>query len=202
MTNEQLAKKFLQYVNDNYDQLKIKHTAYCRNKMDKFDEDIFCETYLKIYETIVKNGLKDSSDYGFESYIFKSFKQNMKREGQYSRVKKRDDLNSDKIEKVYENWYNENNSATREKLIHDLWVDFSALYLLHQVELNFDSESFMLFRDKFLQSLTYKQLYAKHPNVKHIRDKVVMVQSWLRINVKKEDIKSAFVKMYHELINF
>ena len=70
--NEKQARDFLQYVNDNYDEL-IKHfKAYYANKRQKFDIDVFSDTYLKLYEVILKNGIKDNSEKGMLDYLFKA----------------------------------------------------------------------------------------------------------------------------------
>ena len=203
MENKLIGDNFLIWLNSNYDRLKGKLQAYCKDKGFIFDEDIFGETYLRIYETILKNGLKDSSDAGFENYLFKSFKLNLKREKQYSRVRKRNhNINDDDINRLYEEWFNGNNDSTKSKLVRDLWVDFTTLYILHKVDDNFDAEHFSLFRDKFLLKMTYKQLYKKYQDIKHIRDKVVNVQNWLKSNVNRNEIKEAFLKAYDDVINF
>ena len=50
MTNEEIANKYLRWVSENYTYLKNKYFNLCKEKQWDFDEDIFSETYLKVYE--------------------------------------------------------------------------------------------------------------------------------------------------------
>lgn len=197
---KEIANRYLQWFSDNYDTLKNKYRKFCREKYYDWDEDVFSDTYLSIYNAIEKKGLNDTTEKGFDNYTFKSFKTNLQREKQYCRVSKRDlNYNSDNIFSLYEEWYNENNSPERIKLLSDLWCDFATLYILTKVEDNFDSEHFLLFRLKYLSKLTYKKLQEK-TKAKKCRQKVVNVRAWIRENVTKDEIKKAFEKMYGDLI--
>ena len=192
---------FINYINDHYDTLKNKYRKFCYEKQYDWDEDIFSDTILSCYTAIErKGGLDDTSPQGIENYYFRSFKTNIQREKQYCRVSKRDfNYNSDNIFSLYEEWYNENNSPERIKLLSDLWCDFATLYILTKVEDNFDAEHFLLFRLKYLSKLTYKKLQEK-TKAKKCRQKVVNVRAWIRENVSKDEIKKAFEKMYGDLI--
>ncbi len=198
MKDEQL---FINYINDHYQELKSKYRKFCKEKDYQWDEDIFSDTILSCYTAIErKGGLDDTTNQGIENYFFRSFKTNLQREKQYCRVSKRDlNYNSDNIFSLYEEWYNENNSPERIKLLSDLWCDFATLYILTKVEDNFDSEHFLLFRLKYLSKLTYKKLQEK-TKAKKCRQKVVNVRAWIRENVTKDEIKKAFEKMYGDLI--
>lgn len=193
---------FLNYINDHYNVLKHKYRRFCIEKQYDWDEDIFSDTILSCYTAIEKKGsLNDKTSQGIENYFFRSFKQNIQREKQYCRVSKRDmNYNSDNINEVYEDWYNENNSPAKVKLLNDLWKDFATLYILTKVEDNFDSEHFRLFRLKYLvPSMTYKKLQEK-TQAKKCRQKVVDVKNWIRDNVSKQEIKKVFTLMYGDLI--
>ena len=194
--------RFIQHINDNYTTLKLKYKQFCKEKQYDWDEDIFSDTIINCYNAIErKGGLDDKTPQGIENYFFRSFKQNIQREKQYCRVAKRDlNYNSDNIFSLYEDWYNENHSPERIKLLNDLFVDFSTLYILTRVEDNFDAEHFMLFRLKYLvPSMTYKKLQEK-TKAKKVRQKVVLVKNWLRENVTKEEVKKAFNLLYGNLI--
>ena len=143
---------FINYINDHYQTLKNKYRRFCIEKQYDWNEDIFSDTILSCYTAIEKKGsLNDKTNQGIENYFFRSFKQNLQREKQYCRVSKRDmNYNSDNINDVYEEWYNENNSPAKTKLLNDLWKDFETLYILTKVEDNFDAEHFRLFRLKYL----------------------------------------------------
>lgn len=195
------AIRFINYINDHYQELKSKYRKFCKEKDYKFDEDIFSDTILNCYNAIErKGGLDDTTNQGIENYFFRSFKTNIQREKQYCRVSKRDlNYSSDNIFELYEEWYNEHNSPERIKLLSDLWKDFATLYILTKVEDNFDSEHFLLFRLKYLSKLTYKRLQEK-TKAKKCRQKVVNVRNWVRENVTKDEIKKAFEKLYSDLI--
>lgn len=193
---------FINYINDHYQTLKNKYRRFCIEKQYDWDEDIFSDTILSCYTAIEKKGsLNDKTNQGIENYFFRSFKQNLQREKQYCRVSKRDmNYNSDNINEVYEDWYNENNSPAKTKLLNDLWKDFATLYILTKVEDNFDAEHFRLFRLKYLvPSMTYKKLQEK-TQAKKCRQKVVDVKNWIRDNVSKQEIKQVFTLMYGDLI--
>lgn len=193
--------KFMHYINDHYNHLKFKYINFCKEHNYVFDEDIFSDTILKCYEAINKKGkLEDTTDQGIQNYFFISFKMNLKREGQYARNQKRDrNVDSDSINDLYESWYNNNNVSAMEKIKSDLFKDFSVLYIMTCVEDNFDTEHFYLFKLKTLGNLTYKQLQDK-TKIKASRQKVINVKNWLKDNVTKDMIKSAFNAMYGNLM--
>lgn len=194
------ADNFLKWINDNYKSQKDKLIAFCNDKKYEWNEDIFCDTYLKIYEKILKCGINDDSDKGFDNYMFISFKINTLREAQYSRNQKRDN-NIVNLSSVYENWFNANSKTEKEKLIDDLRKDFFTLYLMHIAEEHFDAETFYLFRLKTFEKITYKQLQEK-TGIKDCRQKVVNVKNYLKENVKKEDVQRIFEEQYGEFFEF
>lgn len=200
MTNDEIANKYLKWINDNYDSQKSKLLAFCHDKNYKFDEDIFCDTYLKIYEKIKKNGMEDCSDSGFDNYTFMAFKINLKREEQYSRNQKKDS-NVTNVSELYEEWYNSNSKTCSQKLISDLRKDFYTLYLLSKAEENFDSEHFYLFRLKTFTNMTYAKL-SEHTGIKGCRQKVVDVKNWLKQNVSKAEVDKAFEETYGNIFEF
>lgn len=196
--NEIQAKKFLNWINRNYEEQKSKLKAFCADKNYEWDEDIFCDTYLKIYDKILKDKLKDDSDKGFDGYFFMSFKINTMRKKQYAAVAKRDAnvINLSQANEVYLNSL----LTEQEKLKSDLYKDFATLYLLKQVEDNFDTEHFYLFRLKvFDKTMTYRKLSEK-TGIKGCRQKVVDCKNWLKQNVKQEDIRKEFDAIYGEIL--
>lgn len=199
MGNEEQAIKFLNWISKNYDIQKNKLTAFCHDKNYKFDEDIFSNTYLKIYEKIIRHGIKDDSDNGFDNYLFMSFKINLLREEQYARNQKRD-LNVKNLSGAYE-LYSQTKITEREKLINDLRKDYFTLYLMKKVEEHFDAEHFYLFRLKTFTNMTYAKL-TEHTGIKGCRQKVVDVKNWLKSNVSKDEIEKAFEEEYGEFFEF
>ena len=192
--NEKQAKKFLNWINDNYDRIKRKLISFCNDKNYKWDEDIFCDTYLKIYEKILKYGIRDDSDKGFDSYTFMSFKINTIRSKQYAAVAKRDG-NIINVGEAYEHYVNANKFTQKEKLLSDLYKDYATLYLMKKVEENFDNEHFYLFRLKTFTNVTYSEL-AEKTGIKGVRQKVVNVKNFLKENVSKSEIMKAFEEDY------
>ena len=194
-------KLFIEYINDHYDELYYKYRQFCKEKNYAWDEDIFQDTILKCHDAIAKRGrLDDTSSQGIENYFFISFKLNIKREGQYARNQKRDlNYSSENINAAYEDWYNANKDDSRAKLINDLFVDFSTLYIMMLVEKNFDNEHFYLFKLKTLCGYTYKQLSDK-TSIKGVRQKVLDVKNWLKDNLSKDEINKAFISMYGDLL--
>ena len=196
--HKQQADKFLKWINDNYQIQKDKLLAFCNDKKYEFDEDIFSDTYLKIYDKILKYGIKDDSDKGFDNYMFISFKINTIRDRQYARNQKRDG-NVINLSGAYENYKNTELSQ-EEKLKSDLYKDFATLYLLHKAEQQFDQESFYLFKLKvFEKGLTYKQLQEK-TGIKGCRQKVVNVKNWLKENVRQQEVKEEFDNIYGDIL--
>ena len=188
------ANKYLNWINNNYDSIKNKLIAFCNDKNYQWDEDVFSDTYLKIYEKICKQPLKDDSDKGFDGYTFMSFKINTMRNKQYARNEKRDGNVID-IGKAYESYVNANSKTEREKILNDLRKDYFVLYLMKKAEAKFDQEHFYLFRLKTFEDITYKQLAAK-TGLKGTRQKVVNVKNWLKENVTKEEVEKAFEEEY------
>lgn len=195
-TNEQQADKFLKWLNNNYTSQKQKLLAFCNDKKYKFDDDIFSDTYLKIYEKIRASGINDDSEKGLENYLFMAFKQNLHREKLYARNLKRDENNAN-IAALNEMFLNQK-LTQEEKLLSDLRKDFTTLYLMQKVEENFDAEHFYLFRLKTFTGMTYRQLY-EHTGIKGARTKVVAVKNWLKENVTKQEVDKVFNALYGNL---
>lgn len=193
--------KFINYINQHYDELKCKYRTFCGLNGYSWDWDIFQDTILKCFDAIAKKGkLLDTTPQGIENYFFIAFKLNIKREGQYARNMKRDlNITSDNINDVYEEWYNSNHTTSRQKLLTDLWTDFSTLYIMNVVENNFPPEDFYLFKLKTLCNMTYKEVQDK-TNEKRVRQRIVDIKNWLRLNVKKDDVKEAFNDIYGDII--
>ena len=203
MTNETIANNFLNWFSQNYTMLKYKYAKYCKLQNYEFDEDIFSDTYMKIYDIIIKKGMKDTSEKGFDNYTFKAFQNNIRNEQRYCRNKKRDrNINSDNITSCYENYLEKNDYSTRDKLTSDLFKDFSVLYIMATVEEHFDANHFYLYRMKTLiPNMTYKKL-KEMTGDKDSRNKVIEVSRFVKENVKKEDIRKAFQAIYGDILLF
>ena len=193
---------FINYINNHYDELKWKYYNFCREKHYDWDEDIYSETILRCYDTIQKKGkLNDTTPHGIESYFFLAFKNNIMNEKNYCRTRCRDyNYTSEKIAITYDDWYNKTNDTAREKLISDLFKDYAVLFIMYQVEANFDAEYFYLYRLKTLiPNMTFKKL-AQQTRIKASRRKVIEVQRWVKDNIKKEEIRKSFNRQYGDII--
>lgn len=199
--NKDIADAYLVWVSKNYTHLKNKYFKFCQENQFDYDEDIFSETYLKIYDVILKKGIEDSSEKGFDNYTFKSYKNNIMNEKNYCRTRCRDyNYTTEKIAIAYDDWYNKTNDTAREKLISDLFKDYAVLYIMYQVEANFDAEYFYLYRLKSLiPNMTFKKL-ADTTHIKASRRKVIEVQRFVKEHIKKEDIRKAFYAEYGDLL--
>jgi hypothetical protein len=189
--NEKLAIRYLEWVADHYDELQLHLKKFCSNQRYKWDEDVFAQTTLNVYERIQKKGLDDETEQGFMNFTFISFKFNTIRASQYCSVKKRIEMEDDALHHQYEKYYNTVNETADAKVMKDLKTDFSALYLAEKAEENCNPEYFRLWKMKMFLNLTYKQL-AEKTGDKQSRQKVLQVKNWLKEHVTKKEINDAF----------
>lgn len=195
---DEIAMRYLTYVGTNYKNLMKRMKAFCDDKGYIWDEDVLSDTFLKVHDRISKKGIEDSSDEGFENYTFMAFRQNIKREALYARVKKRSE--ADDIHTLYERYFNSTKTLSTEKIQGDLFKDFSLIYILMKVEENFDNDHFYLFKLKHLCGMTYKELSEK-TKIPNSRKKVLTVMHWLKKNVTKKEIEKKFDETYGYLIS-
>lgn len=200
--NKDIADAYLVWVSKNYTHLKNKYFKFCQENQFDYDEDIFSETYLKIYDVILKKGIEDSSEKGFDNYTFKSYKNNIMNEKNYCRTKNRDyNVTSDNIEQLYEDWYNDNHTSSTQKLKRDLFIDFATLYIILSVEEAFDAEHARLYKLKVLvKGMTFKKL-ADITHIKASRRKVIEVQRWVKEHITREMVNKAFYDWYENIMN-
>ena len=191
--NTEQAKRFLQFVNDNYNNLKKKWAKYLIDRQIEFDEDIYSETILKVYEYISSNGIKDDSESGFANYFFRAFNINIKREKQYSRNLNRDS-NIDATESLDKEMNGED--ELKLKIRRHVYEDWSIVYILRLVEDNFDSISFHCFRLYYiLDKMTYSKL-REITKVPDSKKRVVTIKNWLKDNLTKQQMEKEFSKYY------
>ena len=196
------AKIFLDYINDNYNDVENTLKILASQRKQRFDKDAFHSSILKCYNAIMKKGcLNDKSPYGITSYLIRSyFNYVSDLKGAACNTKRDLNYNSDNIGSLYETWYNSSNIDARVKIVNDMFKDFSILYIMMIVEQHFDSEHLYLFKLKELsKDMTYKKL-AEQTKMKAVRQKVVEVKNWLKDNVTKEMIKEEFFSIYRDII--
>ena len=190
---QEQASRFLQFANEHYEDYKKKWAKYLYDRQVDFDEDVFSETVLKVYDYINTNGIKDDSDSGLANYWFKSFNTNIKREKQYSRNVNRD-KNIDATEELSKEMNGE--YELQLKIRRHVFEDWSIVYILRLVEDNFDSISFHCFRLYYiLDKMTYSKL-REITKVPDSKKRVVTIKNWLKDNLTKQKMEKEFSKYY------
>jgi len=187
------SSRFLKFANDHYEDYKKKWAKYLYDRQVDFDEDVFSETILKVYDYINTNGIKDDSDSGLANYWFKSFNTNIKREKQYSRNVNRD-KNIDATEELSKEMNGED--ELQLKIRRHVFEDWSIVYILRLVEDNFDQISFHCFRLYYiLDKMTYSKL-REITKVPDSKKRVVTIKNWLKDNLTKQQMEKEFSKYY------
>lgn len=193
MENEIQARKYLNLANDKYLDYLKKWRTHIQDKGYDWDEDVFSDTILKVYDNILKNGIKDDSEEGLSNYWFKSFIVNIKREKQYSRNLYRD-MNVDASEEL-DKEYN-GDDELKLKIRRHIYDDWLSVRLLQIVEQNFTSREFRCFR---LYYIVPKMTYEKLRDLTKIKDckKIVnTIKKWLIENTDKHQLDKEFSKWY------
>lgn len=184
-------------LNKNYNNLKQVCKDVCKRNGDKYSEDTLNDTVIQIHKIIQKKGsLDDMSERGILNYFTRSFVNNLRCEKRYAYIKKRD---HNITQEEFNERYDKSMLSRQEKIIKDLLEDFSVLYIMKLVELNFDAEHFYLFKLKMLCNQTYKQIHDK-THIKKSRDKIIEVNKWVKQNLTREKIKQEFYSIYGDLI--
>ena len=194
MENKEIADKFLQLVNRKYSDFKKKWAKHAIEKGIEFDEDVYSDSIIKVYDYIVKNGMKDSSDEGLANYFFRSFITNSKREKVYAREKLKD-MNVDACEEGDKDDNGE--TELQHKIRNEIYGDYAMYYILRLVEENFDSITFHCFRLYYIvNKMTYERL-REVTKVKDAKKRVLQVRSWLQDNLTKKQLIKDFNKYYY-----
>lgn len=162
---EKRAKEFLELSGKLY----ITNRDKWKTMVDGFDEDIYNDTILKVYDSILK-GADTEGD--LQGYWFKSFKTNLKRHKDYSYEKRKDtkDVNDILKEKEQE----ENNINLYYSEISDI---------LLKVKHHFDRKTFEVFRMYLLCNVSYDVL--DEITGVDSKDRISRVRKWLNAGKKK-----------------
>ncbi len=83
------ATEFLNYSGEHYNEVKKKWSTRFKKQGISFDEDIFQDTIIHIYNILEKREVEDTK---IENYWYQSFLINTKRDNKYSRHKRDDDI--------------------------------------------------------------------------------------------------------------
>ena len=195
MENKEIADKFLQLVNAKYGDFKKKWAKHAIEKGIEFDEDVYSDSIVKVYDYILKNGVKDTSDEGLSNYLFRSFITNSKREKVYAREKLKD-MNVD----AWEEGDKDENGETelQHRIRNEIYGDYAMYYILRLVEENFDSITFHCFRLYYIvNKMTYERL-REITKIKDAKKRVLQVRTWLQENLTKKQLIKEFNKYYYD----
>lgn len=185
-----VADKWLQYIGTIYDEYRKKYFKMANALNYNVNEDMLNDTIIACYTSIARNNLSDTSEQGMRNYLFRAFKVNLNAVSNYD--KRRDFV--DDLSALAEQYENQG-EATYQKIKKQLIEDYSVIYILEQVENNFDSISFHCFRLKTMIPCTYQRL-REITKVRDCKKRVVNVMKWIRLNITKKEILTNFNKTY------
>ena len=184
-------------INKNYNNLKQVCNDGCKRNKEQYSEDALNDTVIQVHKIIQKKGkLDDMSDNGIMRYFVRSYVNNLRMEKRYAYHKKRD---YNITQEEFNDRYEQSLSSKRDKIIKDLLEDFSVLYIMKLVELNFPPEQLYLYKLKMICNKTYKQIHDE-TKIKKSRDKIIEVNKWVKQNLTRDVIKKEFFDIYGDLI--
>ena len=185
-----VADKWLQYIGTIYEEYRKKYFRMANDLNYNVNEDMFNDTIIACYNSIARNNLSDTTEQGMRNYLFRAFKVNLNAISNYD---KRKDVVDDLTALAEQ--YEFQGEATYNKIKKQLFDDYSLIYILEQVENNFDTISFNVFRLKTMVPCTYQRL-REITKVKDCKKRVVKIMKWLRENITEKDILTNFKKQY------
>ena len=185
-----VADKWLQYIGTIYEEYRMKYFKMANDLNYKVSEDMLNDTIIACYNSIARNNLSDTTEQGMRNYLFRAFKINLNAVSNYD---KRKDVVDDLTALAEQ--YEYQGEATYNKIKKQLFDDYALIYILEQVENNFDTISFNVFRLKTMLPCTYQRL-REITKVKDAKKRVVNVMKWVRNNITKQEILTNFKKTY------
>lgn len=184
-------------ISQNYNNLRQICNDVCKRNKEQYSEDALNDTVIQIHKIIIKKGkLDDMSDNGIMRYFVRSYVNNLRMKKRYAYHKKRD---YNITQEEFNDRYEQSLSSKRDKIIKDLLEDFSVLYIMKLVELNFPPEQLYLYKLKMICNKTYKQIHDE-TRIKKSRDKIIEVNKWVKNNLTRDVIKKEFMSIYGDLI--
>ena len=184
-------------ISQNYNNLKQVCKDVCKRNKEQYSEDALNDTVIQVHKIIQKKGkLDDMSENGIIRYFVRSYVNNLRMEKRYAYHKKRD---YNITQEEFNDRYEQSLSSKRDKIIKDLLEDFSVLYIMKLVELNFPPEQLYLYKLKMICNKTYKQIHDE-TKIKKSRDKIIEVNKWVKQNLTRDAIKKEFFDIYGDLI--
>lgn len=162
---EKRAREFLELSGRLYDANKNKW----KKMVDGFDEDVYNDTILKVYDSILKG---EDIEGDLVGYWFKSFKTNIKRHKDYSYEKNKD--TKDVLDYL----------KGKEDEINRVNVYYSEISdILLKVKKQFDRKTFEIFRMYLLCNVSYERL--DELTGLDSKERISKVRRWLNARGKK-----------------
>ena len=197
MEDNTAVTSYFTCINQNYNNIKQVCKDVCKRNKEQYSEDALNDTVIQVHKIIQKKGkLDDMSDNGIMRYFVRSYVNNLRMEKRYAYHKKRD---YNITQEEFNDRYEQSLSSKRDKIIKDLLEDFSVLYIMKLVELNFPPEQLYLYKLKMICNKTYKQIHDE-TRIKKSRDKIIEVNKWVKHNLTRDVIKKEFMSIYGDLI--
>ena len=153
------ANEFLKISGELYETNKIRW----KKLVNDFDEDVYNETIVKVYDAILRG---EDTDTDIVAYWFSSFKNNLKRNKGYKENEDKDEL--DKL----------NDRENDEEKINLYYSKIR--FILLKVRENFDRKTFELFRMYLLCNMSFEQLDAI--SGVDSKEKIMRVRKWINDN--------------------
>lgn len=168
---EQRAKDFLELTARYYEKNKVKWDSLLKSVGLMFDEDIYNDTIIKIYEKLLSEEDLETTEDEVMAYWYRSFVNNIKRNKQYSCNSKRTD------EDVIDLLKNEEYIIDSSNLYYP-----TIRYLLNKVKDEFDIRSYHLFKMYYLiPEMTFDELSSVVGC--NVKTKINDIKKWLKENV-------------------
>lgn len=173
------AKEFLDLTAKYYEQYKEKWEHLLKSIGLKFDEDVYNDTIIKVYDKLNNEEDLDKSEDEVIAYWYQSFVNNIRRSKKYAFNSKTEDIEPIEI------------------LKHKAYiVDATHLYyptirmLLEKIKGEFGEESFHLFKMYYLTEYTYDEVndivgYNAKPRINKMRKWLI---SEFSSDKKKQDV--------------
>lgn len=162
---EKRAREFLELSGRLYEANKNKW----KKMVDGFDEDVYNDTILKVYDSILKG---EDIEGDLVGYWYKSFKTNIKRYKDYSYEKNKD--TKDVLEYL-------KGKEDEENRVNVYYSEISNILL--KVKQKFDRKTFEIFRMYLLCNVSYERL--DELTGLDSKERISKVRRWLNAKGKK-----------------
>lgn len=155
---EQRANDFLRLSGELYESNKKKW----RKAVEGFDEDVYNDSILKVYDAILKG---EDTEGDVVKYWFKTFKNNLKRNKGYSDNKEKGEI--------------DNKVKGKEDVEDDVNLYYSTIKtIFNSVRNNFDRKTFEVYRMHLLCNMSYEEL-DRLTGVDS-KERIMKVKQWLK----------------------